>query len=45
MSAVLDERNVLKLVNQSISWARKVDRMSDDQVTDAFLKLLSQGLI
>lgn len=45
MPTVLDERNVLKQINQSIDWAKKVDRMTNAEVTAIFLKLLSQGLI
>lgn len=46
MSTVLDERAVLKKVNESNEdWAVKVDNMTEAQVNDATLKLMSQGKI
>jgi hypothetical protein len=45
MPTILDERNVLKLINQSSNWARKVDRMTDAEVVDTVLKLMSQAVI
>lgn len=39
----LDERDALKQANPTIEWARKVDRMTNDQVSDALLKLISQA--
>lgn len=40
-----NKREVLKRVYPSNKWARKVDHMSDDQVTAVYLRLKAQGKI
>ena len=40
-----NKREVLKRLYRSDKWARRVDGMTDDQVTAIYLRLKSQGKI
>lgn len=42
MSTTTMERAILKELNGNAAWARRVDQMTDEHVTEAILKIASQ---
>lgn len=45
MNDTMQKRELVKRVYPNPTWARKVDRMSDEQIIAVFLRLVAQGKI